>query len=182
MEGIAKMQRATYQELLDIMRKVFPDIQTASADHPIYSEGASTTFIGSSPKGIFIEPDDDDEPSVEYVYKEHVNLCAFNSTTRKIFNELKSDYLHCNHSLDVNDVSYLIELDEDTEKVDWVSSTWIEPRAINLHICTVAGEIDNVFATEHGDGGVLDEISGPWLTTDDAKASYGLVGEGWSDM
>jgi hypothetical protein len=152
----------------------------APADHWIYSEGASTTFVGSSPEGIFTPPDD--APTDEVEYKEHINLCAFNSTTRKIFNELKSYYLHCNHALDASDVASLIELDEDTENVGWISSTWIEPRAVNLYLCTVNGEPDNVFATEHGDGGVLVEINGPWLSIDDAKASYGFVEEGWSDV
>jgi hypothetical protein len=99
-----------------------------------------------------------------------------------IFSELKSDYLHCNHSLDASDVASLIELDEDAESVGWISSTWIEPRAVNLHICTIKGEPDNVFATEHGDRGVLVEINGPWSSIEEAKKSYGFVKEGWSDV
>lgn len=74
---------------------------------------------------------------------------------------MKSNYLHCNHSLDASDVANLIELDEDAESVSWISSTWIEPRAVNLHICSIKGEPDNVFSTEHVDREGLTEIKGP---------------------
>ena len=151
----------------------------AAPDHPIYSEGASTILLGTASECI-IEPEETEIDEAEHQH--YVECCELNSTTRKIFSELKSDYLHCNHSLEASDVTSLIELDEDAESVSWISSTWIEPRAVNLHICTIRGESDNVFATEHGDRGVLVEINGPWESVEDAKKSYGFVKEGWSDL
>ena len=56
MERIAEMQRATYQELLAIQKKHFPDMQTAGPDHWIYSKGALTILIGTSSECI-IEPE-----------------------------------------------------------------------------------------------------------------------------
>jgi hypothetical protein len=90
----------------------------APPDHPIYSEGAYTIFTGSSPAGILTAPDDGPLEEVESLAViTNIEPCEQNSLTCKIFKELKSEYLGYNHSLDADDVSSLIELNEDSENI-----------------------------------------------------------------
>jgi hypothetical protein len=174
-----KKTTLTHQQQLEILKSAYPNMQSAGSDHWVDTESASITFVGSLPEGNIREPDDQSFEQNNPV--EIVARCCLNSITSKIIDELKICYLYAEVSLNPEDVASLIELDEDAEKVDWISSTWIWPMAVNLYVCTVKGMPNNVFATEHSDGGVLININGPWKSVDDAKASYGFVEEGWTD-
>ena len=80
-----------------------------------------------------------------------------------------------------DEVPGLIEL-EDGEEVEWVASTYAHEQLINLFVCRAEGEPETVLATEHGDRGVVQSVDGPWGSVRAAKASYGPVPEGWSDL
>ena len=54
-------------------------------------------------------------------------------------------------SISGDDLSSCIEL-EDTEEVEWVASTYMEPSLVNIYVCRAQGEPETFLASQHGDG------------------------------
>lgn len=70
---------------------------------------------------------------------------------------------------------------EGNETLEWVSQTYRDHVMQNLYLLKIPNENEFVFITEHGDGGYLIGVSGPWDSIEQAKASI-RTKEGWTDM
>ena len=146
-------------------------------DHWIYDEGASITFIAPTPgPGSLISRPRKAAPGVA----KGVGKLRPNATATRLLEAL-CEAMRGNEAMSGDDVPDVIEL-EDGEEVEWVASTYAHEQLINLFVCRAAGEPETLLATEHGDRGVLQSVDGPWGSVEAAKASYGPVPEGWSDL
>jgi hypothetical protein len=154
-------------------------IKTAAPDHWIYSEGASATLIPTAVS--FTEPPTAEMPAKRTRKpKAPPPPAVWNSTAIKLRDALK-EASRDGESISGDDVPDYIEL-EDTEAVEWVASTYIEPDLINLFVCRAVGEPETVLSCQHGSQGSVDLVDGPWATLKAAKTSFGRVREGWSDL
>lgn len=106
------------------------------------------------------------------------HVCA-NKVTRKLLDLLNADYLNRECPCDADKIPTLIEL-KANEKITRVSSTGIYLRTVNVFVCSVADEPDNVFAIEHISRGRIVGIKGPWSAVEYAKAFYARTNNGWS--
>ena len=146
-------------------------------DDWIYDEGASINFIAPSlgPDALISRPQGAPPSFVKGAGRAKVNATA----TRLL------EALHVARRGEVamsgDEVPNCIEL-EDRETVEWAASTYANEQLINLFVCRVAGEPEAVVATEHGDRGIVQSVGGPWGSVEAAKAAYGRVPEGWSDL
>ena len=147
------------------------------ADHWIYDERASITFIAPSlgPGALITRPQQAASDDAKGVGKLRPNATA--ARLLEALHEARRD----EEEMSGDEVPDVIEL-EDGESVEWVASTYANERLINLFVCRAAGEPATVLATEHGDRGVVQSAGGPWGSVEAAKASYGRVPEGWSDL
>lgn len=154
-------------------------IKTVPADHWIYSEGASATLL---PTAIELTEQPAAEKPARRVRKPKAPPppANWNSTAVKLRDALK-EAGRDGESISGDDVPNYIEL-EDTEEVEWVASTYIEPSLVNIYVCRAQGEPETFLASQHGDEGALDLVDGPWASLKAAKASFGRVREGWSDL
>ena len=146
-------------------------------DHWIYDEGASITFIAPTPgpRALTSRP----QPAAPGVAK-GVRKLRPNATATRLLEALH-EARRDEEEMSGDEVPDVIEL-EDGESVEWVASTYANERLINLFVCRAEGEPATVLATEHGDRGVVQSVDGPWGSVEAAKASYGRVPEGWSDL
>ena len=146
-------------------------------DHWIYDEGASITFIAPTPgPGSLISRPRKAAPGVA----KGVGKLRPNATAKRLLEALY-EAMRGNEAMSGDDVPGVVEL-EDGEMVEWVASTYAHEQLLNLFVCRAEGEPETVLATEHSDRGVLQSVGGPWGSVEAAKASYGRVGEGWSDL
>ena len=146
-------------------------------DHWIYDEGASITFIAPTPgPGSLISRPKQAAPDVG----KGVSKLRPNATAKRLLEALH-EACRSGEAMSGDEVPDLIELEEG-EEVEWVASTYAHEQLINLFVCRAAGKPDTVLATEHGDRGVVQSMDGPWGSVEAAKASYGRVPEGWSDL
>jgi hypothetical protein len=154
-------------------------IKTAAPDHWIYSEGASSTLI---PTAVGLtEPSAAEMPATRTRKpKAPPPPAVWNSTAIKLRDALK-EASRGQESLSGDDIPGYIEL-EDTEEVEWVASTYIEPALVNIFVCRAAGEPVTLLSCQHGDRGSVDLVDGPWATLKAAKASFGRAREGWTDL